>query len=127
MTVEIAKKRTSKVDDIVATSNEGETSCSKTNPGSGEKPSPLLFSSVDSEDISIPLSGFVTEKSNNIYAFKCQLKYLNNKTYCKTNTYSFHNMQMLIHAQKRKYQKLVMTSLLQVSTHQLKLNWMHQR
>ena len=105
MTVDIAKKTTSKVHDIVVPSNEGETSCEKANLGSGEKPSPLLFSSVDSEDISIPLSGFVTEKSNHIYALKCQSKYLKNETYCITNTCSFHYMQMFSCVQKRRYQK----------------------
>ena len=45
-------------------SEEGETSGNRETKGAGEKHSPILFSSHESEDIAIPLSGFVTEKSN---------------------------------------------------------------
>ena len=45
-------------------SEEGETSGDRETKGAGEKRSPILFSSHESKDIAIPLSGFVTEKSN---------------------------------------------------------------
>ena len=45
-------------------SEEGEMSGDREPQGAGEKHSPILFSSHENEDIAIPLSGFVTEKSN---------------------------------------------------------------
>ena len=45
-------------------SKEGEMSGDRETKGAGEKRSPILFSSHESEDIAIPLSGFFTEKSN---------------------------------------------------------------
>ena len=48
-------------------SEEGEMSGHRETKGTGEKCSPILFSSHESEDISIPLSGFVTEKSNHLH------------------------------------------------------------
>ena len=48
-------------------SEEGEMSGDRETKGTGEKCSPILFSSHESEDIAIPLSGFVTEKSNNLH------------------------------------------------------------
>ena len=48
-------------------SEEGETSGDRETKGAGEKCSPILFSSHESEDIAIPLSGFVTEKSNHLH------------------------------------------------------------
>ena len=43
-------------------SEEGEMSGDRETKGTGEKRSPILFSSHESEDIAIPLSGFFTEK-----------------------------------------------------------------
>ena len=43
-------------------SEEGEMSGDRETKGTGEKCSPILFSSHESKDIAIPLSGFVTEK-----------------------------------------------------------------
>ena len=55
-------------------SKEGEMSGHRETKGTGEKCLPILFSSSESKDISIPLSGFVTEKSNHyilsIYPFE---------------------------------------------------------
>ena len=48
-------------------SKEGETSGDRETKGAGEKHSPILFSSHESKDIAIPLSGFVTEKSNHLH------------------------------------------------------------
>ena len=48
-------------------SEEGQTSGHRETKGAGEKCSPILFSSHESEDISIPLSVFVTEKSNYLH------------------------------------------------------------
>ena len=48
-------------------SEEGEMSGHRETKGTGEKRSPILFSSRESKDISIPLSGFVTEKSNHLH------------------------------------------------------------
>ena len=48
-------------------SKEGEMSGDRETKGTGEKHSPILFSSHGSKDISILLSGFVTEKSNHLY------------------------------------------------------------
>ena len=48
-------------------SEEGETSSDRETKGAGKKHSPILFSSHESKDIVIPLSGFVTEKSNHLH------------------------------------------------------------
>ena len=48
-------------------SEEGEMSGHRETKGTGEKCSLILFSSRESKDISIPLSGFVTEKSNHLH------------------------------------------------------------
>ena len=45
-------------------SEEVEMSGDRETKGAGEKCSPILFLSHESKDIAIPLSGFVTEKSN---------------------------------------------------------------
>ena len=79
------KAKVSKTHAEESKSEEGEMSGDRETKGAGEKCSPILFSSCESEDITIPLSGFVTEKSNHLH-----LKYLSISNNSKMNAIIEH-------------------------------------